>query len=199
MSKGILISVAAGILAGYLLVPAVPFGQTYIELSGGLVKVALCALLLLVGFEIGRDDTVISEIKAVGFRILLFPLAAIAGTYIFAAATALFLPLTLREAVAASGGFGWYSFAPSVLMSYSVNLSAICFLQNILREMLGIVLIPFVACKIGYIEATTLPGVAAMDVCLPIVEKSTGPHIVIYAVIIGLSMGLVVPLVGVIV
>jgi uncharacterized membrane protein YbjE (DUF340 family) len=199
MSKGIIISVILGIFAGYLLVPILPFGQAYIALSGDLVMALLCVLLFLVGFEIGRDDKIIKEVKAVGFRIFLFPLAAISGTYAFTAIASIFLPLTAREAMAVGGGFGWYSLAPTILLEYSASLSAICFLQNVLREMLGIVLIPLAAKRIGYIEAAALPGVVAADVCIPVIEKATGPHIVIYSFVIGQSMGLAVPLVGIIV
>ena len=199
MTKGIILAVITGILAGYFLVPVIPFGQEYIAISGDLVKITLCALLFLIGFKLGRDDRVLGEVKKVGFRIFLFPVAAIAGTYAFTAAASVFLPVSAREAMAIGGGFGWYSLAPTILLVYSARISAICFIQNIIREVIGIILIPFVANRIGYIESTTLPGVAAADVCLPVIERVTGPHIVIYSFVIGQSMALVVPLVGVIV
>jgi len=199
MSKGIIVSVIAGMLAGYFLVPAVPFGQAYIEVSGDIVIVVLCGLLFMIGLKIGRDDKVFAEVKEVGLKILLFPFAAITGTYAFCAAASVFLPVTAREAMAIGGGFGWYSLAPTILLTYSVSVSAICFLQNVMREILGLVLIPAVAKWAGYIEATTLPGVAAADVCLPVVERVTGPHIVVYSFVIGQCMGMSVPLVGLIV
>ena len=199
MSKAIILSVVVGILAGYYLIPILPFGQAYLAILSNLVLITLCVLLLLVGFQIGRDDKVIGEIKAVGLKIFLFPLAAIIGTYAFAGVASIFLPLSFREAVAAAGGFGWYSFAPTILLAYSANLSAISFLQNVIREVLGVVLIPVVANKIGYIESTALAGVATMDICLPIIEEATAPHIAIYAFVTGLSMCLAVPLVGIIV
>ena len=51
----------------------------------------------------------------------------------------------------------------------------------------SILLIPFVAKKIGYIETTGMPGAAAMDVCLPIVEKSTRSDIAVYSLYQDLS------------
>lgn len=36
--------------------------------------------------------------------------------------------------------------------------SAVCFLHNVMRELFAIVLIPFVAKKIGYVETVGLPG-----------------------------------------
>ena len=199
MSKWIIVSVTSGILAGYFLIPVVPFGAAYAAISGKIVLVVLCSLLFFVGFGIGRNEKVLEEVKKVGFRIFLFPLAAIAGTYAFTAAASVFLPVTAREAMAIGGGFGWYSLAPTILLTYSASISAICFLQNVIREILGLILIPVVAKRIGFLEATTLPGVAAADVCLPVVENATGPHIVVYSFVIGQSMGLAVPLVGVII
>jgi len=196
MSKIIIISVILGILTGAFLIPNLDYGQQILDLSGGVIMALLCVLLLLVGFEIGRDVTVKERIKKVGLRVFLFPVAAVIGTYIFTAIGAFLLPVSPREAMAAAGGFGWYSFAPNILMAYSATLSAICFLLNVMRELMGIVLIPFVAKRIGYIEATSLPGVAVGDVCLPIIEKSASSDIVIYAIVMGLSMTLAVPWVG---
>jgi len=199
MSKGIVISVACGILAGVFLIPNLTFGQAFLDMAGNLIIITLSLLLFLVGFEIGRDITVKERIKKVGFRVFLFPVAAIIGTYVFAAAVSVFLPFTPRETIAASGGFGWYSLAPSILMAHSATLSAVCFLHNVMRELLGIVLIPIVAAKIGYIESTALPGVAVSDVCLPVVEKSASRDVAIYAILMGWIMCLTVPFVGIIV
>ena len=196
MGKGILISVLCGIISGRFLLPILPFSQAFLDASGNIIMIILCLLLFLVGTELGRDDSIKDKIKNVGFRVFLFPAAAISGTYVFAAAASVFLPVTAREAIAISGGFGWYSLAPSILMEYSVSVSAICFLHNIIRELLGIVLIPIIAKRIGYIEATALPGVAVSDVCLPIVEKAASGDIVIYAIVMGIMMALTVPWVG---
>jgi len=198
MSKVILVAVVSGFLVGMLLIPKLDFGQAFLDVSGDLIIISICILLFFVGFEIGKDDTVIDRVRKVGFRIFLFPIAAILGTYVFAAIGSVFLPISAREAAAASGGFGWYSFAPNILMAHSVTLSAICFVHNVMRELLGIVLIPIVAQRIGYLESTTLPGVCVGDVCLPILERSASSDVTIYAVVMGLSMSLAVPLVGVI-
>ena len=49
--------------------------------------------------------------------------------------------MTLREGLAISAGFGWYTMAPSVIASAGHTMaSAVSFLHNVLREMLGIIL-----------------------------------------------------------
>ena len=199
MSKWIVISVACGIVIGYLFLPKAPFYDSYSEISGKLIIVLLCVLLFIIGVTLGRDEQMVKNLKNVGFGILVFPVAAISGTFIFTAIASLFLPITMREAMAAGCGFGWYSFAPVVLLDYSSRISAIAFLLNVIRELAGIALIPVLAKKIGYIEVTTMPGVAAMDVCLPIVEKATDSSIVVISFVVGAGMCLTVPLTGFIV
>ena len=54
-------------------------------------------------------------------------------------------------------------------------------------------LIPIVAKKIGYIETCSLPGAAAMDVCLPIVEKATDSQTAVYSFVMGVVLSIAVP------
>ena len=65
-----------------------------------------------------------------------------------------------------------------------------------LREMLGIILLPMAASKIGYLEAVTLPGTCAMDVCLPIVERSCNAETVPYSLTTGMASCLFSALLG---
>ncbi|MBO6302347.1 MAG: LysO family transporter, partial [Ruminiclostridium sp.] len=73
--------------------------------------------------------------------------------------------------------------------------SAISFLHNAIRETFGIIAIPFIAAKIGYIESTAVPGVAAWDVCMPIVEQHTNEDTVIYSFATGCMMFVTIPVV----
>ena len=94
-----------------------------------------------------------------------------------------------------ASGFGWYSLAPGIIMDAGyITASAISFLHNVLREMAAILFIPFVAKGVGYIETTGLPGAAAMDVCLPVLEKSTKPEVAIYGFISGVILSFLVPI-----
>ena len=72
---------------------------------------------------------------------------------------------------------------------------AVSFMHNVIRETLGIVLIPIAAKKIGYLECTSIPGVAAMDVCLSIVERSCRAETVVYSFCTGALMCVCVPVV----
>ena len=87
----------------------------------------------------------------------------------------------VRDALCIGAGFGWYSLAPAMLAEYSVRISAVSFIHNVMRELISILIIPTVARRIGYIETISIPGAPAMDVCLPVVEKSTRGDIAVYS------------------
>lgn len=189
MTIGILVSVVLGVLFGRFLMP-----ETFYLVSGDLLIVGLCVLLFFVGIDLGRDGTVVASFKKVGARVLVFPFAIIIGTLLFAFLISLVLPITARESMAVSAGLGWYTLAPIILSEYSAEISALSFMYNVMRELLGIILIPFVAKYIGFIECVGLPGSASMDVCLPIVERATSPNITIYSFVSGVVMSISVPI-----
>ncbi len=193
MTRIIFVSVVCGLLAGYYLLPDA-YTQMYVDFSGNALVVGLCILLLFVGIDLGMDGKVIKNFRNTGWRILVFPVAVILGTLASAYLASLVLPLTGREAMSVGAGFGWYTLAPIILADYSAELSAISFMHNVFRELLGIMLIPLVAKRMGAIEACGLAGTASADVCLPILEKEAGPHVVAYAFIMGNTMAMSVPI-----
>ena len=58
-------------------------------------------------------------------------------------------------------------------------------MHNVMRELFGIVLIPILAKKLGYLEVCSLPGIASMDVGMPVVRQACREDIVIYGFVIG--------------
>ena len=157
-----------------------------------------CLVLLLasVGFSLGLDGTVFKYIRKAGAGIILFPMAAVLGSVIAGVIYSLISPMSLKESIAIAYGFGWYTYAPNVIAQAGYPVaSAVSFLHNVLREVIGIIGIPFLAQKIGYIESTAVPGVAAMDVCMPIVERNCREDTVVYSFCTGLLMCLTIPVV----
>lgn len=189
MTKIVVGSVGIGALLGYFLLP-----ESFLPISEYIIIIGLSGLLFFVGMDIGMQGTVIKNIKKAGARILMFPVAAIVGTLGGAAFASLILPINLFESLAVGSGMGWYSLAPLLIDQYSASLSAVSFLHNVMRELLGIITIPIVAKYIGHIETISLPGAAAMDVCLPIVEKSTSAEVAIYSFIAGITLSASVPI-----
>lgn len=192
----ILALVAAGMITGALLI-AKCFSDilpAFDNVTYYLLIVLLCVLLFFVGFDLGSTGTVFASLKKVGFRVAAFPFAAVAGTLLVGTASCMVMGFSMKESMAISMGFGWYTYAPVVIagagQQYMIA-SAVSFMHNVIRETAGIVLIPILAKKTGYLEATGVPGVAAMDVCMPIVERSCRPDTVVYSFATGLLMCLV--------
>ena len=160
----------------------------------GMLAGRFVLLLFMVGMDMGKQGTFVSDIKTAGFQVLLVPVAVCAGTLAFAALAGLFLPLGIKDSMAASAGMGWYSLAPTLLAPYSLSVSAVAFLSNVMREIFSILAIPFIARYVGYVECAALPGAAAMDTVLPVVVGATHERITIYSFTSGVVLSLAVPI-----
>lgn len=198
MTLLILAFVAIGMACGYFAVPKLFGGnmETFDTLCGKLMVIGLSTMLGIIGFNMGLTGEMAKNLKGVGFSVLAIPLLAIAGSLAGGAVYGLVSGLSVREGIAISAGFGWYTLAPGLITEGGYNVAgAISFLHNVMRETLGIIGIPLFAKYIGYLESAAVPGVAAMDVCLPIVERSTRQEVVVYSFLTGLMMCLSVPII----
>ena len=102
MTIAIILTVIAGVLAGYFFLP-----EVFVENTEHILTAGLCLLLFMVGIDIGRQGTVISDIRKNGLRILTVPLFVILGTLAGAAAAALLTGMALRDSAAVAAGLGW--------------------------------------------------------------------------------------------
>ena len=185
----IVIAVVLGMLAGRFVLPAAVTAH-----CGTVISFGLYLLLFMVGMDMGKQGTLLADIKTAGFQVLLVPVAVCAGSLAFAALAGLFLPLGVKDSMAAASGLGWYSLAPTLLAPYSLSVSAVAFLSNVMREIFAIITIPIVAKYVGYVECASLPGAAAMDTVLPVVVGATHERITIYSFTSGVVLSLAVPL-----
>ena len=169
----IVIAVVLGMLAGRFVLPAAVTAH-----CGTVISFGLYLLLFMVGMDMGKQGTLLADIKTAGFQVLLVPVAVCAGSLAFAALAGLFLPLGVKDSMAAA----------------SVSVSAVAFLSNVMREIFAIITIPIVAKYVGYVECASLPGAAAMDTVLPVVVGATHERITIYSFTSGVVLSLAVPL-----
>ena len=91
---------------------------------GTLITAGLCLILFLVGLDMGKQGNVWRDVKEAGLKVLLIPVFTAVGTLAAAAVAGLFLPMGVKDAMAASAGFGWYSLAPMLLADYSASVPA---------------------------------------------------------------------------
>lgn len=184
----IVVFVAVGIAAGYLFLP-----DGFIAQVGNLLTITLCMLLVLVGIDIGTEGTLAQNFKSAGWRVVVFPFVSIGAMMLGSVIASLFLPFGAQDGLCIGSGLGWYSLASAMLVDYSLQVSAISFMHNVIREVIGILLIPVCARHLGYIECYCLPGASSMDVCLPLVEKATDSSIAVYSFVNGVVLSAAVP------
>lgn len=193
----ILICVAIGMALGYLVVK--PFYGVAIDdfsvLAGKCIKLGLCVLIFFVGMDLGFEGNILGSIRKAGYRVVLLPFVVIAGSLLGGLAAGTVLGLSAKESLAVAAGMGWYSLAPGIIMEAGfVTASAISFLHNVFREILSILLAPLVAQKVGALEPVGVAGAPAMDVCLPVIERACGPHVVVYSFLSGAIVSIFVPI-----
>ena len=185
----ICLMVICGMLLGYFVLPQLMVPERFEEVSSTLLVIGLCIMLGSVGFSMGLDGSIVRVMRGAGLGVVLVPIFSVIGSLLAGVVYALLSPVTLREGLAISAGFGWYTMAPSVISGAGHAVAgAISFLHNVLRETMGLIFLPLIASKIGYIEAVTIPGTASTDLCLPLVEKYCNPETMAYSFCTGMLM-----------
>lgn len=190
LSVKILLSVAIGIFTGYYIFPS-----NFLQYTDIVIDVGLCALLFFIGIDIGKQKSIFNNIKIMGFRILLVPFGIIFGGILGGIISGILLNLPLNEAGAVGSGLGWYTLSSMMLTNYSAELGALAFLSNVIREILAMILVPFVAKYIGQIESISICGATAMDSALPVISNVTNPETTIIAFVSGVISTISVPLI----
>ncbi|HOT58944.1 MAG TPA: lysine exporter LysO family protein [Spirochaetales bacterium] len=98
------------------------------------------------------------------------------------------------KGLALSCGFGWYSLSGVLITSMGDELLGMtAFIANMARETLALLLIPILAhTRIPY-TAIGVGGATAMDVTLPLIEKSLGVDAVPVSFASGVVLSMLVP------
>lgn len=195
--KGSLITVGVfllGVLAGY-------FSIIDPEFLGQKASIIILHLLmLLVGVSIGRDPEIMAIARSIDFKILLLPLATIAGTLLFTAVVSIWTgKWSLADCLAVGSGFGYYSLSSVLISEYKVagigaaaaaELATIALLTNVFRELITLLGAPFLY-KISPFAPIASAGVTSIDVALPVILKAGGnsllPFSIIHGVIVDFS------------
>lgn len=191
MSFKIFLSVILGTITGYFLLPG-----TMASNMGIVIDIGLMILLFFVGIDIGKQKDIFEKVKKMGLRILLVPIAIIVGSIIGGIFGAFLLKIPLNEGGAVGSGLGWYSLSSTILLADGyVELSALAFLSNVFREVLGLVSIPLIAKYLGKLETIAISGATAMDTSLPVISKYTDAETTIIAFISGVICTASVPII----
>lgn len=189
MTLVILGAIVLGIGCGYFIFPS-----SMISNLDMVASFSLYALIFCVGIDVGSNKTILKDLKALGFKILLVPFGGIMGSLIGGLLSGIIFSMAINESLSIASGFGWYSLSGVMLKELGGEaLGAIAFLTNVFREIFAVILIPVLAKKLNYYTAIAPAGATSMDTTLPLVSKATNPEIAVISFINGVIMSSLVP------
>lgn len=186
-----LISLVLGIGFGCLLL-----SPSMIPQMDQMMSYALILLLISVGIEVGTNKVVFRKIREYHIRILIIPFGVAVGSIGGGILLGKLLGDAPNVSAAISSGLGFYSVTAVLLRELGgSSLGTLAFLTNVFRELLSFLLIPLVAKYIGNYASIAPSGATAMDTTLPVIAKSTNHETALMAVITGVVLTTLVPII----
>lgn len=191
--KGSLIIVAffiVGAICGYA-------GVIDIDRLGfDLSFVALAALIFCVGISIGHNiNDIRTNLRTLGARMLLLPVATILGTMAGCIAVSAMMPSrSMADVLAVGSGFGYYSLSSIFITEYrGAELGTIALLANIFREIITLLCAPLLCNVFGPLAPISSGGATSMDTTLPIITAASGKKFAVLSVYHGFVVDFSVP------
>ena len=154
----------------------------------------LCALMFFVGFSIGHQPNTIKQFGRIHSRVLLLPLTTIVGTLAGAMFVKIFFHHSLTELMAIGSGFGYYSLSGILITQYKgAELGTIALLANIIREVITLLLAPWMVRYFGPLAPIAAGGATTMDTTFPIITRTSGKEFSIISIYSGFVLDFSVP------
>ena len=163
----------------------------------------LYALMLQVGISIGSNKKLKELIKSLRLKMLLVPMATIAGTLLFSALASLLLSQwSVFDCMAVGSGFAYYSLSsilitqfkePSIGLQLATELGTIALLANIFREMTALIGAPLFRKYFGYLAPISAAGIGSSDISLAAIARCSGPEAVPVAIVHGILINISMP------
>ena len=155
----------------------------------------LCALMFTVGISIGNDPNSFRQFRSLNPRLIFLPLMTVAGTFLGVLAVSIFLKnRSITDCLSVGAGFGYYSLSSILITQYKgVELGTIALLSNIFREVMTLLLAPWMAKYFGKLSPISAGGATTMDTTFPVIVRNSGKDYSILSIYHGLVMDLSVP------
>lgn len=165
-------------------------------LNSNLSSYALYLLMAIVGVGIGSDKAIAGILRQINMRIVLVPLVVVIGSLGGTALVSFFIShISVQEAMAVGSGFGYYSLSAVLIAALKgQELGVVALLANIIREVITLVLAPFLVRFFGRLAVIVSGGATAMDTTLPVVVRFSGKEMAVVAIFSGIVLSLLVPL-----
>lgn len=177
----------------------VVFGRTGLLPAGlgdtGLSFYALCALMFCVGLGLGSDPQTLRNFRTLSPRLMLLPLGTLVGTLAGSLLASLLLAhRSAADCLAVGSGFGYYSLSSIFITEYKgAELGTVALLANVVREMLTLLLAPFLARWFGPLAPISAGGATTMDTTLPVILQASGNRFAVVSVYHGFLVDFSVP------
>ncbi len=191
---GLTALIAGTVLAGLAVGAFKLLPSGVVDWLAPVTSAALGVLLFGIGIEIGYNRRAWSELRRLGLGVLGLPLAVAVGSIAGALGAGWGLGLPLNEASAIGAGFGWYSLSGVLLTQLAgASVGALAFLTNVLRELLAVLTMPFLARYLGRAAAVAAGGATSMDSTLLVVVRAAGDEAALLAFTSGAVLTALVP------
>ena len=150
--------------------------------------IILSLLIVQVGISLGSNNDLRGLFHSLNPRMSLLPVFTIGGTLLFSAI----------------GGFGYYSLSSVLIADIksatlgpqgAAELATIALLANVIREMIALFGTPVLARWGGRLVPISVAGINSMDVCLPMIVRSSykGEELIPIAILHGIALEVSVP------
>lgn len=138
-------------------------------------------------------------------RMSLLPVFTIGGTLLFSAIGVFLLHgRDLNDCLTIGSGFGYYSLSSVLIADIksatlgpqgAAELATIALLANVIREMIALFGTPVLARWGGRLVPISVAGINSMDVCLPMIVRSSykGEELIPIAILHGIALEVSVP------
>ncbi|MEN5171619.1 lysine exporter LysO family protein [Acinetobacter higginsii] len=153
----------------------------------------LLIFIFLIGIELAFTQF---DRSWLSWKILLVPVAAFVGSCLASLLNYFILSndYGLNEVMALAQGYGWYSMSGILFTElHSAKLGGIALLTDLFREIFAILLMYCLGWRFPR-SAISSAGATSMDVTLAMVKQSCGTHYVPHAMMSGLILSLLAPL-----
>ena len=172
-------------------------------LGGALSLVVLYALMFQVGIGIGSDSRLKEILRSITPRTVIVPCATIIGTILstFLISFAL-VRWSATEVMAVGCGFGYYSLSSILVSSLkeahiglqaAAELGTITLIANVFRELMTLLLAPFMVRWFSPLGPICAGGATTIDVTLPVITRFSGRDWLFVSILHGVVVDFSVP------
>lgn len=178
--------VMGGVVVGF-------FAKDWLTGVDELVTGLLYVLLFLIGCQLRQGNHRLRKLF-LNTQGVIIALVTIITTLFAGWLGSLILGLNWNQGLAVVSGFGWYSLSGILITGLGDPvLGTTAFLLDLAREILALILIPFLA-RLNSHMSVGYSGATAMDFTLPILGKFHGAQIIPVCIASGFIMSILVPI-----